>query len=285
MLEKYLRQADRLLKNYPISLKSDILAEITQDLTGKSTYPSNVLEVVNEKLVKRGVPPIKKTFSLGKWIFITTISSMLIGIISLWLFVSKFFPLISIDEKKGKVLILGGTIDINMEQGTSIVGHTYQSNLTSQHTFNGTQEITTQKQLEILIAQAVFKIKNHAQNKIEWECKVQKSPEQNYIQLNQDKISLNLAQLGALECDLLIPSNIVVKLDMQLGQLQFEQIQNMVSAQLTKGIITFAPHPTSSYQLLANPAIDLNLYPQYELNAKNGIEIKLQVQDGEINVR
>jgi hypothetical protein len=285
MLEKYLRQAEKLLKNYPISLKSEILAEITRELSAQSIYPKDVKALINQKLTQRGVAPLKKNFSLGKWIFITAISSMLIGMLALWLFVSQFFPLISIDEKKGKVLILGGAIDINMEQGTSVVGHTYQSNLTSQHTFNGSQEITTQTELDLSIAQALFKIKNHAANKLEWECKVQMTPEQNYIQLSKDKITLDLKNLGAVECDLLVPKSVNINFDMELGQLQLEQIQNKISASLSKGIITFSPIPSRSYHLSARPGLDFALFPQYELNAKNGIEVKLEVKDGEINVR
>jgi hypothetical protein len=285
MLEKYLRQADKLLKNYPISLKSEILAEISQELSHTNTHSKHIRELVNEKLVKRSLPPLKKSFSLGKWIFITTISSMLIAIISLWLFVSKFFPLISIDEKKGKVMILGGTIDINMEQGTSIVGHTYQSNLTSQNSLNGSQDIGAQKKLELKIAQAVFKIKNHEINKVDWECKVQKSPEENYIQISNDIIALDLQKLGAMECELMAPKNLVLDIQMRLGQLELKEIQNSIDAKLDKGIITFIPNPNSSYKLIAKPIFDIGLLPQYDLNSDNGTTIKLEVNDGEVNVR
>jgi hypothetical protein len=283
MLEKYLRQAERLLKNHPITVKSEILAEIAQDFKQNLSL-EKVENCVNEKLVKRGLAPLKKSISLGKWIFMTTLASMALGFLAFWFFISQFFPLFSFDEKKGRLLILGGKIDINTEQGISIVGSNYQSNLNTAHTYTGTQTVSTQGKLNLTVQQGVINIKVSENSDLNWDCKVMRTPEKNYTTVEKSHIEMDLDDLGAIECDLFVPKSLSLKVDMDLGRILIDKSEFPADISLRKGIIIFQPNSTLSYSLQTTPQLDLNSFSQFDLQNTNGIKTTLSIIDGVIQV-
>ena len=206
-LETYLANLDKALGQISVSEKAEIIIEIKshileaqneeQDLDAIFASLGEPEQVANRYLSEKGLKPQKapKT-QMGKWLIIGFLGTLSIFIITFFILIMKFTPLIKIDESKGRVKILGGLIDINSDNGTIKMGSKIKSRKGLKykgHRFKGSKLIDKSKfsELKINFANGKIKLKNSSDNYLRWECKAFVD-ENDFIKESNNKLIIKL---------------------------------------------------------------------------------------------
>ena len=164
--------------------------------------------LLNEYLISKGHYPIKPQSKFWKYFFITIVSLAVIFISSGYFLVSKFTPLIKVDDKKGRVIILGGLIDVNSDLGTVKINDHFDMNMKNTHSFKGEQIINNVKNIVFHFSNGKFTVLTSQNSKMKWDCKLSQQVTNNPITIDKKQnIFLNFSNFKGVQCDLFIPKS------------------------------------------------------------------------------
>lgn len=293
-IDKYLEKLEAALYGVSISIRVDILADVKSQIQDNldSDPSKNIKDILKDvgdpnlvaarSLRERGVAAKARPTSsknTAKWIILGFLSFMAIACISIALTISKFFPLISIDEKEGRIKILGGMIDIHDSNGSLQISQ-----------FFGGLGITTQKlsgkvnlkdigqnELKINLTNARFSIEQSPDESVEYQCSI---IGQGDIK-TESQLVFDLSNSIETKCRLKIPKEIKLAISAQNGKLIFNKLINNIEVNLVNGKIGFSPHPGVDYRY--NLSVKNGQIDSFEssLNS-NAIEINMNIMNGKI---
>jgi hypothetical protein len=266
-IENYLARLDRALGPIAVSERSDIVTEIKSHILSAQDRDANqpvskILSslgepetVANRYLMERGlkVAPPPKT-PMVKWITIGFLGTLGLGVFLILALVYRFTPLISVDESKGRVQLLGGTIDINenMLEGLHIEGVSVSDNTKK---IQGEQVISPKtKEINVTFLNGKMEITPTDGNKIYWECKIAGGDAK--IENKNTQFIFDVSSAAGTKCSLRVPKfagKLVVKGGN--GKLELDRLQNATEASLAMGKIDVRPDRQLEYRYDAHVGV------------------------------
>lgn len=124
-LETYLNRLDKALGQVPVSDRAEIVTEIKGHVVeAQSRDPGKTVDsilaslgepegVANKYLMERGLKPGRAPRgNMAKWLTIGFLGTLGMVVLFVTIVLWRFTPIISVDETKGEVKILGGAIHI-----------------------------------------------------------------------------------------------------------------------------------------------------------------------------
>jgi hypothetical protein len=263
-LENYLTKLEKALGPIAVSEKAEIITEIkshvldsldtnslksTKDILSSLGEPE---QVANKYLLERGLEPQKlpKHSILNpilKWLTIGFLGTITLIVLSFFLVLWKFTPIVKVDEKNGHVQILGGLIDINDSD----------EKLNNAKELSGDIKITEQNKNDIFFdfGNALVDFENNeVSNAIRYECKLDHEGKINVTENN--KIYFDFKNTDGVKCNIYVPEKLNFKVNATNGKFTFDEMENSLNADIANGLVSFYPKSTAQYF--------------YEMSVKNG---------------
>lgn len=269
-LETYLTTLEQVLKPFSVSDRAEIVMEIkshvlsalerdsqaTTDSVLNAMGPAEI--VANRYLMERGLKPTKPSISpIVRWLVFGFLGTCALLALVMSFAIVKLSPLIKVDEQKGRVILLGGLIDIQSTQDTntsdnavlSIAGVQFKEPLkgiTSQE-YSGSTEVKDSQEIHLLFNNGKLDVQGTSGTTLTWNCTIQKQDRKPYIQTLGATLQLDLRDWSGIDCSIQVPKQKLLKIRGNNGWIEFSGITTSVDTKLTNGNIEFNPENGTHY--------------------------------------
>jgi hypothetical protein len=290
-IEHYLLQLDRELQALPVSQRAEIITEIKSHITdaeAKSDVDTVLRDlgspqaVAQRYLAAKGVSYAKprRSGAWVKWLAIGTVAFFglifFAGMSAIW----YFSPLVKVDEDKGRVVLLGGLIDVNEKIGKVKIGDMeVNGSLKDDVEVKGEEMLTGNvKSLKIPFNTAKLDLAPAAGRKITWDCRAASSasPE---VAINAGVMTLNLDKLNLAKCTVSIPLGISTFVTGVNGHMDVTKPGGPLEITLDNGKVNIKPDPSKTYDFEVKVKNGLqDFFPRS--NAKGALKVKVSVVNG-----
>lgn len=295
-LEQYLSLLDRALGQIPVGDRSDIITEIKshvleakerdpeKDLNGILAAIGEPENVANRYLIERGIKPGRPSRSpIVKWLTIGFLGTVAIVALLIGGLIWKFTPLLKVDEKAGRVVLLGGLIDISENEGLLHIGGTTIHSDDHAQVFEGSTTIDASKFDSIAVSFSNAKIETTSAHGSEfrWKCKFSGGKDAATITAEKRVFEMNLLKTSGAKCELQLPEKIPAKLSGANGKIEIAKPHAAIEAKLDNGLIGFTADSERHYRY--DVKVSTGMSDAFESsNAKDAIDIKLHLTNGKI---
>lgn len=297
-LEQYLTALDKALGQIPVSDRSDIITEIRSHVLEAQERDPNqeigkLLEalgepqnVANRYLMERGIKPGRPSRTpIFKWLitgFVGTFGLILLFILAL---IWKFTPILKVDQKAGKVVLLGGMIEVNDPEGSIKIG---DASFMGDHALSNVQKgsvVLDSKKIQMIhipFANGKIKVSPSTNGELKWNCKLHGTQEVELKEETGKAFKLNLDKVPAVSCDIQLPSQIPVKIEGANGKIDIDRPQGQLDIKLDNGKIGIKPDSTKEYHYETHI---VNGYAKglESSDKKDAIVIKLSLTNGVVH--
>lgn len=295
-LEEYLSLLDRALGQIPVSDRSDIITEIKSHiLEARERDPNQEISqilaaigepenVANRYLLERGIKPGRPSKSpIVKWLTLGFLGTLGILTIAFFALIWRFTPLIKVDEKSGRVIILGGLIDVDEKEGKVRIGGTHIQHDGESKIFDGSSPIDPAKfdLIRIPFSNGKMDVTPSADGQLHWRCKVHGGLNSAYVSKEKKVFTLGLENTEGAKCDIQLPSSIAAKIEGANGTLDLERPQASLEVKLSNGKIKLTPDSKKKYRY-ETQVVNGHVEGFDSSDDKNAILIKLAVTNGYI---
>jgi hypothetical protein len=308
-LEQYLNRLEYCLGGVPVSDKAEIITEIKSHvMDAVESYPdksiSDILnglgepeQVANRYLLERGLEPRRAPkHPVVKWLVIGFLGTFAMSLVAFFIVVWQFSPLVNVNEKTGRVQILGGLIDVQEKNGKSkvkirlddaLIGDKDISNM-----INGKfeidideNEVSGDKDLVKIDAKIPLKLKfsntsvtiETSDNSIlSYECDVVGS----YSQSANEPLTYDFTQTTGAECIFKVPMNRDITVDLGNGKLELNKLKNNIKVTCTNAKVEIAPDEKTLYDY--DLSVKAGLVDEFidNDNAANAYKVTVKVVNG-----
>lgn len=301
-LESYLSVLDKSLGQIPVSARAEIITEINSHvMEAKERDPKattdSVLKalgepetVANRYLMERGLKPIKTSRggSIMKWLTIGFLGTFALICLTITVIIWRFTPLISVDEKTDRVVLLGGMIDVNGKEGKIRIGDKDYSDFggddrkTSKSSGHQTIDTSRFKTVQIPFANGKISLKTSIDSSVHWDCKFDGPHGSGQLMEKAGVMAFDFGNRANVKCEIQIPKKIKSEVEGSNGKIDLEQPQGDVEVRLTNGKVSMTPANGLRYH--------------YDLRVKRGlvavfsssddpkaIQIKMDIVNGAIS--
>lgn len=318
-LENYLKQIERHLQQISVTDRSDILLELNSHIQESLSHQSldQVLKalgdpqlVANRYLLAKGVKPIPpKRHKWLKALTLTTVAVLSLAIIAVVLVIKSFTPLISVNEKTGRVVILGGMIDIDESAGKVSLGKglidiqdddgdfikNFEVNFkSSSQKIEGLRPVNKDQEVLIDASNTKMAFQPSKDENLYYRCKgVGGDPQFNTKDfIYEDKAKDNKlvfhfkgSPLANNKCVFEVPRDIPLNVDIDNGKIRFQELAQQLHVKMNNGKIEFISHPSAKYQIQAKVNNGV-VYGEENLSQDpSGYPIDIQVNNGVIGFK
>jgi len=298
ILDTYLLQMEKSLSDLSPSDRSSIILDIQKHIEeSQNKFPDKTVadilkdlgsaqKLANHYRLDRGLKTFKPAKNpILKWLSITFLGSFAIIAITVIVLVFKFSPVFSVDEKNDRIVILGGLIDINGVSGkvtfmdqTQFVG---RNKFTNQ--FNGSLDMPSSEFDELVVnfKSGVLNFKPSLGRKLSWDCKMERPPNNDFINTSKDIIEIDLEEYEGVSCDIEVPTEIKLTVDGKDAQITVLDPEYDLYIDIESGQVFFNPNPEFDYKYdlkASNGTMDA-----YESStAPNAFEVNIVIENGSI---
>lgn len=291
-IEHYLLQLDQQLGGLPVSQRAEIITEIKShivDAEAKSGDVDAVLRdlgdagsVARKYLAAKGVAyaPARTSRKWVKRLAIGTVAFFALvffaGMSAIW----YFSPLVKVDEQRGRVVLLGGLIDVNEKIGKVKIGDMeVNGSLNDDVEVKGEEEITgAVKTVKIPFNTAKLDLAPSSGTKITWDCRAasQAAPE---VAVSAGVLTLNLDKLNIAKCTVSIPAGLFTEVRGVNGHMDVENPNGPLQITLDNGKVNIKPDPSKVYDFEVKVKNGLqDFFPRS--NARDALKVKVNVVNG-----
>jgi len=262
-LEHYLGRLDKALSPIAISERAEIITEIKshileatsneQSLDEIMTSMGEPEQVANRYLMEKGLKIQKPPrHPIIKWLVIGFLGTFGLASLTIIFLVWKFSPIIKVDEEKGRVVILGGLIDIDESQGKVKFGSSTMINQRSESHFEGSRSLTpSEKKFVLNFQNGNITLNSEKTEKLTWKCDTEGGVNTPASEVNSNtsgQLLLNLEEFKKIDCVFSVPKTLALNISGQNGKIKFNEIESQTTAQLINGDISFLPNPNTKYK-------------------------------------
>lgn len=295
-LEAYLAALDKALGQIPISDRADIVTEIKSHvLASLESDPESTLAkalaslgepetVANRYLMERGLKPGKASKTpMVKWLTIGFMGTFGMILLAFMVLLWKFTPILKVDEEKGRIVILGGLIDIDEKNGTLSIGSTRLHHDEDMKLLEGAKPVNGEKGEKILIQFGNGKIETtpSIDEQLHWRCKYSGDLKTGGVYEEKSLIRLDLTPASGVKCEIQLPKA-PTEITGSNGKIKLVHTQAALTLKLINGKVELMPHPNAKYRYNAqvNNGIMSGLNSSTD---KDAIPIHIQVNNGKIS--
>mgnify|MGYP000623788371 CR=1 FL=1 len=202
---------------------------------------------------------IEKTKSAAahwfKWLVVGILGMFALFLIFVAFIVWQFSPLVTNDEDKVHVKILGGLINIDGQNAKGLTGNTPASgNVHLEEIWSGSETLQTPNRPAIADHTFVFDFASGnltlspaPDQDLRWNCQSSVGPAPAVTRSNGE-IRLSAGHIPQMHCKMLIPKGISIHFRGTNGEVVLKNLSNAVDGQLTNGHISFTPAAESTYR-------------------------------------
>jgi len=263
ILDQYLHEITKHLQDVSPVDRSSIIIEINDHISESlEKYPEQNLaeilddlgepsKVANHYRLNKGLRLFKPDkHPLIKWLSITFISGFSIFLLFIGVMVWKFTPIFEVDEKQGKILFLGGLIDINGTSGkVKIMDQYHYTDNNYSNQFDGAIDFPKDETDELVVnfKTGLFNFSNSPDNKLSWNCKLDSPPTDSFLNTSTDSVEIDLESFEGANCDIKVPANIKLTVDGKNGTIKIEDSEYDTFIEMENGLVRFSPNPEVDY--------------------------------------
>ncbi len=286
---EYLKQVETYLEDLPVLDRAKILSECHSEVINQETSDlSPSLEYANQKRAEHGFVSYKekKSFSFMSFFFKFTLIGFLLLGSGVGFLIWKFYPILKVDEKNNRVIILGGLIDIDGEAGKMKVFDEYRF---SQDTYTNDLQanlILGQEKDEIIINfnSGTFFLKNSNTAEVKLDCKLSAAAPANSITEEIDYIKIDLMKIPGVSCNVQIPIDKRITLEGLEGSVQLKSPEFNAYIELESGQVAIQPEKEIDY--IYNLEVTNGYIGEFETReSPQAYEIQARIQNGSIVTR
>lgn len=268
-LERFLEALNHQLYPISISERSHILIKLNKEILQRLEDNPNI--DIHHVLKSLGsVQQIAKTHLLEKGFTNQTIKQikrsnkhplirMFLGFIlaflilfisSIALIIWKFTPIFKIDENSGRVIILGGLIDVEPDPGS----FAFANNIANKYEGELPMLSRNIDKLKITFSNAQFTFNNTSTDSIRWKCKFIPAIQDSTPTIEEidQQIVMNFNNTKGSKCNFDVPKNIWLSINGINGKIKVEKAHYNINATLNNGKISFTPDQSSNYDISTN---------------------------------
>ncbi|MEQ1876723.1 MAG: DUF1700 domain-containing protein, partial [Bdellovibrionia bacterium] len=236
-LEAYLNVLNKSLGPIPLSDRSDIITEIKSHvLEAMERDPSLSLEkllqslgepesVANKYLLERGLKPSKPPRRpMMQWLVVGAVSTIAMILLFVTFVIWRFTPIIDVNEKEGRVQLLGGLISVD-EDSSFNFGNGDINFSSDARKISGSYTLKTPAKAEIQIPFTNGKIdlQTSDDNTLSWKCTAYDGASPAAVTEKGGRYVLDFSQARGMKCDISIPANTTVSLNGANGKVDIEK--------------------------------------------------------------
>jgi|GEM_PF-2765677 len=296
-IEHYLLQLDRELQALPVSQRAEIITEIKSHITESDAKyagdPQHDIDailrdlgapqtVAQRYLSAKGVPYTRprRSGAWVKWLAIGTVAFFglvfFAGMSAIW----YFSPLVKVDNENGRVVLLGGLVDVNEKIGQVKIGDLVMNEASGDGVIvKGEEELNGDVQsLKIPFNTAKLDLSVGAGRKITWDCKAasQAMPE---VAVVAGVMTLNLDKLNLARCTVSIPLGLATEVRGVNGHMDVVRPGGPLDITLDNGKVNIKPDPSKVYDFEVKVKNGLqDFFPRS--NAKEALKVKVSIVNG-----
>ncbi len=294
LLETYLKKAERYLGQISISDRVVILSEIRSQIIGsQSETPELSLKSVllslgtpealaKRCLFERGLKPGKPVGRLTlKRVAIFVVGFFAILFMAISILISKVTPLISIDNEKERVYLLGGLIDIAAGPDSFNIDPQGAVLAISKQVGSGAVDVEG-RTIQVLFTSANIKMSPSRDNMFRWRCEFSTNgvlpPMQGRVENNA--YLMDWSEFKNMTCKIEVPES-KIALKGVSGNLRISSPQEEISIHLKNGHIKIAPDPEKNY--IYNLSMGRGFVDKFTSSKESSvIEISVTMENGTI---
>lgn len=293
-LERYLTRVDAALGSIAVSERADIITELKSHILSElDRNPNQSMDsilralgeaehVANRYLLERGLKPTKAPRHPAlKWITVGLLGSLSLMVVFAIFAITKLTPIIEVNEKLGRVRILGGLIDINEDPSKEGLGKFEDPIETS-----GTAALSKQNMpIKIPFNNAVMTVENSKDENLRWNCKLDSRSQVKNLELIEEKgrYKLDMSNADGARCQISLPKNTRLVADGSNGAIELKRPEFDVDLKVQNGKVSISPRKDTEYSYdldVMNGKIDSGFISSKESSAK---AIKVSIMNGTIN--
>lgn len=259
-LENYLTRLEKALGPIAVSEKAEIITEIKSHVMDALSYSPNKTvtdilsslgepeQVANKYLLERGLGPQKPPrHPIVKWLVIGFLGTFSIVILSFFILIWKFTPLISVDEANGRVQLLGGVIDVNSDKGIINIADTMRGRDRFDSTFKGSEDLKAKKVKQVVFEFSNIKLslKNGDDNYLRYDCQLNGQADKKE-EIRDFK--LNFKKASNARCEVVVPKNVDLKIKAQNAKFEFDKLENNLKVEAMNASVFFDPSDDIDYR-------------------------------------
>jgi hypothetical protein len=283
-LNSFLKVIENYLLDLSIMDKSNILTELSQELYNKDLIDLNPLEVANNKRISHGHKLYidKQKPSFGRFLIKAFLVMLSIFIIFISFLIWKFTPLMKIDEKNNRVIILGGLIDIDAKAGKFKIMQDYHfTEAQYKNDFQASIPLDpNMKSIAIDFSSGLFTIKTAKDNLLNIDCKLSTPPHVDMIDQTVDQIKISFKDING-SCEVEIPKDLELTIEAETAHITLVNPEFHTDLNLNTGNIDLDINPEIKYQY--NLKVKNGNYPRH-LSSKNNSGYKMNLKLGTGNI-
>lgn len=297
-IEYYLLQLDRGLAALPVSQRAEIVTEIKshiQDVLTKD--PQRDVEAILNDLGSASSVAEKYLASKGmtaqpatrrpwlKWLAVGTVVAFALiftaGLSVIW----YFSPILRVDQQNGRVVLLGGLIDVNEKIGRVRVGGLEVNDaLKESSQTKGQDDLTDQNitKIEIPFNTAKLDVSSSSDLTMKWDCK-SSGHSQLKTEVTAGVLTLNLDSLNLAKCSISLPAGIATDFHGVNGHMEVDAPRDALNISLTNGKVNIRPDASRVYDFEVQVKNGLqDIFPRS--SAKDAVKVKVNVVNGLVKI-
>jgi hypothetical protein len=252
--EIYLRDVEKLLRNYPVTDKGQIIVEIGEYLENEANQSgldiSRICQKYKDKIVlinlflaKKNLILLKPKGNTGRNVLLGFLTLIIIGVISILLLVKSFLPIFKIDDVTGNITLFGGEVTLNKMDQKGFFKD-IKSDLKIK--LEGDIPLGDFEKLNIISGNSLLNIEGNEVDKIQYTCNTDKA---NPDMVAIDKKILSFKLSTNMKCNIKLPKNLIFNIQIENGLVNLKNIEQNFSLNVENGLVKWGPQNFAKYQL------------------------------------
>lgn len=294
-IEHYLLQLDRELQALPVSQRAEIITEIKSHIVESGEKdPTRDIDriladlgaprtVAERYLATKGIAYAapRRSGRWLKWIAVGTVAFFAMIFFSGMMLIWYFSPLVKVDEEKGRVVLLGGLIDVNEKIGQVKIGDMVVNDaLKDAVNVQGEENIGDAKIkiVKIPFNTAKLELTSGTDKRLSWDCKSATNVPLN-AEVQSGVLTLNLDKLSFAKCAITLPIGLLTQIHGVNGDMVIDRPLDAMEIALDNGKVNIHPAPDKTYDFDVSVKNGLqDFFPRS--NDKEAVRVKVNVVNG-----
>jgi hypothetical protein len=291
-LEDYLTSMETALKPFPVSDRAEILTEIKSHVQATlERDPESRLDTVllalgepetvaNRYLMERGLKPTKPSISpVVKWLVIGFLGTVAMVLLFLGVVITRFTPLLRVDDIKDKVSLFGGTIEVDGKNERVAIRGSWDGDSGGMSV--GSLPMAKGESLAVNFVSAKIELNNASDAKLAWKCHGPGGGKNPEPKNENGEVKFDLSAWDLSRCEFAVPENVRLTMRGTSGKVNVHQPAYTVDIEMDNGKVGFEPSAGGEYRYsfaVVNGKMDTFTSSQ----KPEALDIKIRLKNGKI---